>query len=99
MFFILLIVIVFVAVVDKYDILELEMIALERVGVVPTVEKMAETRLRWFEYVERRPVYCVIRRVDQMEGSHITRDLLRLGVSRCRICVVSDTDTTRHKHI
>jgi len=29
---------------------------------------MVETRLRWFVHVERRPVDCVVRRVDQMEG-------------------------------
>jgi hypothetical protein len=38
------------------------------------VEKMVETRLRWFEHVERRPVDFVVIRVDQMEGSQITRD-------------------------
>ena len=44
------------------------MLTLERVGVAPIVEKMVETRLRWFVHVERRPVDCVVRRVDQMEG-------------------------------
>lgn len=28
----------------------------ERVGVAPIVDKMVETRLRWFEHVERKPV-------------------------------------------
>jgi len=45
----------------------------ERVGVAPMVEKMVETRLRWFGNVERRPVDFVVRRVDQMDGSQITR--------------------------
>jgi len=40
-----------------------------RVGVAPIVEKMVETRLRWFGHVERRLVDFVVRRVDQMEGS------------------------------
>jgi len=44
-----------------------------RVGVAPIVEKMVETRLRWFGHVERRLVDFVVRRVDQMEGSQITR--------------------------
>jgi len=30
-------------------------------------------RLRWFWHVERKPVDSVVRRVDQMEGSQITR--------------------------
>jgi len=34
---------------------------------------MVETRLRWFGHVERRLVDLVVRRVDQMEGSQITR--------------------------
>jgi hypothetical protein len=34
----------------------------ERVGVVPIVEKMVETQLRWFGHVERR--FVVLRRVD-----------------------------------
>ena len=37
------------------------------------VEKMVENRLRWFEHLERRHVDSVVRRVDQMEGSQITR--------------------------
>jgi len=45
----------------------------ERVGIPPIVEKMVETRLRWFGHVERRPVNSAVRRVDQMEGSQITR--------------------------
>jgi hypothetical protein len=35
---------------------------------------MVETRLRWFGHVGRRPIDSVIRRVDQMEGSQITRE-------------------------
>jgi len=34
---------------------------------------MLEIRLRWFGHVERRPMDFVVRRVDQMEGSQITR--------------------------
>jgi len=40
--------------------------------VAPIVEKMVETGLRWFGYVERRLVDVVVRRVDQMEDSQIT---------------------------
>jgi len=40
--------------------------------VAPIVEKMMETGLRWFGYVERRLVDVVVRRVDQMEDSQIT---------------------------
>ncbi|KAH1202220.1 NADH dehydrogenase [ubiquinone] 1 beta subcomplex subunit 8, mitochondrial [Glycine max] len=45
----------------------------ERVGVAPIVEKMVENRLRWFGYVERRPVDSVVRRVDQMERRQTIR--------------------------
>ena len=45
----------------------------ERVGVAPIVEKLVENRLRWFGHVERRPVDAVVRRVDQMEESHVKR--------------------------
>jgi hypothetical protein len=50
------------------------MTTLERVGVAPIVEKMVETRLRWwFGHVERRHVDSLVRRVDQIGHSHITR--------------------------
>ena len=34
---------------------------------------MVENRLRWFGHVERRPLNAVVRRVDQMEESHVKR--------------------------
>jgi len=34
---------------------------------------MMENRLRWFGHVERRPVNYLVRRVDWMEDSQITR--------------------------
>jgi hypothetical protein len=34
---------------------------------------VVKTRLRWFGHVERRYVDYVVRRVDQMEGSQITK--------------------------
>jgi len=37
------------------------------------VEKMVENRLMWFGHVERRPIDSVVRRVDQIEDSQITR--------------------------
>jgi len=46
---------------------------LEKAGLAPIVEKMVETRLEWFGYVERRPVDFVVRRVDQMQSSQLTR--------------------------
>ena len=49
------------------------MTPLERVGVAPIVEKLVENRLRWFKHVERRPVDAVVRRVDQIEKSHVKR--------------------------
>jgi predicted transcriptional regulator len=49
------------------------MTPLERVGVAPIVEKFVENRLRWFGHIERRPVYAVVRRVDQMEESKVKR--------------------------
>ena len=51
----------------------LEMTTLERVGAAPIVAKMVETMLRWFRHVKRRSVYYVVRRVDQIEGSQISR--------------------------
>ena len=57
----------------RLDKIRLEMTILERVEVAPIVEKMVETRLRWFGHVERRSIDSVVRRVDQMEGSQITR--------------------------
>jgi len=39
---------------------------------------MVETRLRWFEHVERRLVDSIVRRVNQLEGSQVTRCRIRL---------------------
>jgi len=38
---------------------------------------MVETRFRWFVHVERRPMDYVVRRVDQVKGSQITRGRVR----------------------
>ena len=35
--------------------------------------QLVENRVRWFGHVERRPVDAVVRRVDQMEESHVKR--------------------------
>jgi hypothetical protein len=45
----------------------------ERVGVAPIVEMIFDSRLRWFEHVERMHVDYVVRKIDHMEGIHITR--------------------------
>jgi hypothetical protein len=50
----------------------------ERVGVTPIVENMVENRLRWFRHLERKLLDFVVRTVDQMEDSQITRDRWRL---------------------
>jgi len=42
----------------------------ERVRVALIVEKMVDTRLRWFEHVERRPVDSVVMRVSDGEESN-----------------------------
>jgi len=42
-------------------------------GVTSIVKKLVENRLRWFRHVERRPVDVVVRRIDQMEESHVKR--------------------------
>jgi hypothetical protein len=39
-------------------------IALERVDVAPIVEKMVESRFRWFEHAWRRPVECRFHRKE-----------------------------------
>ena len=44
-----------------------------KVGVAPIIEKLVETRLRWFGHVQRRPLEAPVRRVDQMEDNSITR--------------------------
>jgi hypothetical protein len=44
-----------------------------RVGVSPIVKKMVKTRLRWFDHLERRLVHYVVRRLDKMKFSQITR--------------------------
>lgn len=53
--------------------IKLEMTRLESVGVTPIIEKMVKNRFQWFGHVERRPVDCAVRRVDQMEMSQIVR--------------------------
>ena len=50
----------------------------EKVGVAPIVEKMVESRLRWFGHVWRRPAETLVRRVDQRENSPIIRGRGRL---------------------
>ena len=58
----------------RLDEIESEMTNIrERIGVAPIEEKMGETRLRCFGHVERRPVNSIIRRVDQVKSSQITR--------------------------
>ena len=39
----------------------------EKVGIAPIEKKMTETKLRWFEYVQRRPLEAPIKKVDQMD--------------------------------
>lgn len=41
----------------------------EKVGVALIVEKMVDSRLRWFGHVWRRFVEASVMRVDQMEGT------------------------------
>jgi hypothetical protein len=36
----------------------------ERVRVAYIIEKMVETKLKWFVHIERRPVDAAVRRVD-----------------------------------
>lgn len=45
----------------------------ERVRVAPIIERMVETKLRWFDHVEISLVDAVIRRVDRMEDSQTIR--------------------------
>lgn len=58
----------------RLDKIRLRLTRLERVlEVTYIVKMMVENRLRWFEHVEKRSVNYVVRRVDQMEKSQITR--------------------------
>lgn len=45
----------------------------EIVGITLTVEKIIETRLRWFWHMWRRPIESLVRGVNRMEGIPITR--------------------------
>jgi hypothetical protein len=57
----------------RCEIVRLEMKILEKVGVASIVEKMVENRFRRFGRVKIRFVDSIVRRVDQMEDSQITR--------------------------
>lgn len=48
----------------RLDRIRLEIKILKSARVAPIVEKLVENKLRWFGYVERRPVNFVVRRVD-----------------------------------
>jgi hypothetical protein len=50
--------------VVRLDNIGLEMTTLERVGVAAIVEKMVETRLRWFLHVEKIDVDSLVRTVE-----------------------------------
>ena len=41
------------------------------VWVAHIVEKLVENSLRWFEYVKRKLIDVVVRRVDQMKESQV----------------------------
>ncbi|VFQ69260.1 unnamed protein product [Cuscuta campestris] len=43
----------------------------DKVGEAHIVEKLVETRVRWFGHVERRPIEHPVRRVDQMVNRHV----------------------------
>jgi len=38
---------------------------------------IVENRFRWFGHAEKKPVDSIVRRVYQIEDSHITRDIGR----------------------
>ena len=48
-----------------------------KVEVTPIEEKITETRLRWFRYVQRRPPEAPVRKVNQMVFSPIKKDKRR----------------------
>jgi hypothetical protein len=41
--------------------------------VTPIIEKIVDIWLKWFRHVEKRLVDYVVKRVDEIEGSQITR--------------------------
>ena len=45
----------------------------EKVGVSPIEKKITEIRLRWFRYVQRRPLEAPVRKIDQIVFSLIKR--------------------------
>ena len=55
----------------------------EKIGVVSIKEKMMETRLRWFGYVQRRSPRVSTKKVDQIvfspmkRGSGISKKILK----------------------
>jgi ABC-type phosphate transport system auxiliary subunit len=66
------------------------MTTLERVGALPIVEKMVETRFKWFGHVERRYVNSILRRVDHMERIQITRVEVEEDLERLRKTIKKD---------
>jgi hypothetical protein len=49
----------------------------EKVVVAPIVEKMVETRFRWFGHVERRHVDSVVRRVGRGRPTKTIRETIK----------------------
>lgn len=49
----------------------------EKVGVTPTIGKMIESCLNWFEHAGTRLVEHLVRKVDQMENRLVIRGRVR----------------------
>ena len=49
----------------------------EKVGVTPIEEKIIETRLQWFQHVQRKPLKATMRKVEQLVFSPRERDRRR----------------------
>ena len=58
----------YIGCVIKLDKIKLKRTTLKRVGVTHIVEKMLETRLKLFEYEERRLVNFVVKKTNKVEG-------------------------------
>lgn len=64
----------FVGCVIGLEIIGLEITTLQRVEVALIIDKIVETRLRWFEHVEKRYEHSIVKRVDRINHSQINRD-------------------------
>ncbi|PKA52309.1 integrator complex subunit 11 [Apostasia shenzhenica] len=45
----------------------------KKVGVAPIEDKLRESRLRWFEHLNRRPIEAPVRKIELLDFAHVQR--------------------------